>query len=137
MPDEWDVVSPLSFVIDKLELCAVINGARRSRVLPSTDELVNVRSGLELDVIVPNSGSRIVSQACLVVRARLLTYVKPFSGYTSFSVLFQSTLLQHSSSQCECGAVARSRCVDSTVQEFDADIRSSVFNSRTDKAIDN
>ena len=88
MPDEWDVVSPLSFVIDKLELCAVITGARRSRVLPSTDELVNVRSGLELDVIVPNSGSCIVSQACLVVRARLLTYVKAISACVLLFLLF-------------------------------------------------
>ena len=59
MPEECDVVSPLSFVIDRLELCVVTNGARRSRVLPSVDELVRVRSGLEFVVIVPNNGSRI------------------------------------------------------------------------------
>ena len=58
MPDEWDVVSPLSFVIDKLELCAVVNGARRSCVLPSTDELVKVRSGLELDVVIVRTVDR-------------------------------------------------------------------------------
>ena len=60
VPEECDVVSPLSFVIDKLELCAVMSGIRRSCVLPSTDELVNVRFGLGFDVIVSNSGSRIV-----------------------------------------------------------------------------
>ena len=51
VPEECDVVSALSFVIDKLELCAVTRGASRACVLPSADELVNVRSGLDVDVI--------------------------------------------------------------------------------------
>ena len=52
------MVSPLSFVIDKLELCAVVNGARRSCVLSSTDELVKIRSVLELDVVIVRTADR-------------------------------------------------------------------------------
>ena len=83
MPDEWDVVSPLSFVIDKLELCAVVNGARRSCVLPSTDELVKVRSGLELDVVIVPTADR-------------STYrLKPASGdeALNLSVAFEAIVL--------------------------------------------
>ena len=44
MADDGEVVSPLSFVIERLELWAGTNGAIRPCALPLRDELVSVRS---------------------------------------------------------------------------------------------
>ena len=44
MADDGEVVSPLSFVIERLELWAGTNGAIRPCALPLRDELVSVNS---------------------------------------------------------------------------------------------
>ena len=44
VPEECDVVSPLSFVIDSEDPCVGTSGAKRGRVLSLVDELVSVSS---------------------------------------------------------------------------------------------
>ena len=51
---------------DKLELCAVIRGASRPCVLPLAEELVRVRSGLDVDVVIVRTADRGVVNVVVV-----------------------------------------------------------------------